>query len=317
MNYVWEAAINAHRKEIKQNSLTYCFDDDFSPYIELSFEDINEVGIPLDIFINPYYRYYEVFKTLLCPDMSLDDDEFKKMLFNVDFIRKSLADEVFKRIFFPNLTANEQEFKQLLTNDEFIRNNVINEIEQRLIEAEKHGRKYISDEKLSRVRNRDFKQDNPDIVAIIFDIVVHHLIHVDVHMGMNKQEYHIKFIIDDMYCGYMGSYIQENIDIFTREEQYVIANCILAVYKIGEEIFLLKESVRRIFKGSYIFSNAEERDEVIFYLRTEQTLLKQRKIDFLQYLFLPFKCTCDIYWSKIFGIFGDPKLMVMGEIVMY
>ena len=103
MNYTWELAIKSYRKGIDPESITYLFDDDFSAYMELSFVDINETGNPPVVAINPYYRYFGVFKDLLNPDLSLNDQEFREMLLNVDFIRNNLPEEIFKSLFFPNV----------------------------------------------------------------------------------------------------------------------------------------------------------------------------------------------------------------------
>jgi len=317
MTYVWELAINAPRRGIEPASIMYKFDDEFSPYIELSFTDINEPGIPQIVHINPYQRYYSVFKTLLNPNLSLNPEEFRRMLLDIGFIRRALADEVFRTLIFPNVTFDEKEYRDLLANDEFIRSHVISELRQNYLEDERYGQKYLHDEKISRLRHRDLKADSPEIVDAIFDITVHHLIDIDVYMGMNMREYYINFIIQDMHHGYFGSHVQNKIAIFTRDEQVVIANNLVGLYTMSEEIFLLKESVRRIFKGSYIFSNAEERDEVVFYLRTEKTPVKEEKMELLQYLFLPFKCACDIYWDQIFGIIDVPEMMVTGEMMQY
>ena len=113
MNYVWELAIKAKRADIEQNSITYIFDDDFSPYLELSFVDLNEKGIPSKVAINPYYRYYIVFKELLNSDISMGDMEFKEMLLNIDFLRNNLPEELFKTIFFPEVSWDEKEFREL------------------------------------------------------------------------------------------------------------------------------------------------------------------------------------------------------------
>jgi len=317
MNYIWELAIQAKRIGSDPDNIVFIFDDDFSAYMELSFQDMNETGIPFTVAINPYYRYYEVFKELLNPDLSLDDNEFREMLLDLDFIRNNLPEEVFKSLFYPNVPKDEREYKELLANDEFMRSHVIEELREKYLADERHGQRYLRDEKINKLRYRDLKSDSPMIIGTAFDIIAHHLVDIDVHMGMNKREYYINFIINDMHQGYFGSNVKKHISVFTRDEQVIIANNLIALYTIGEEIHLLRDSVSRIFKGSYIFSNAEERDEVVFFLRTAKTDEKEEKMALLQYLFLPFKCDCEIYWEKIFGILDVPELMIMGNMMQY
>ena len=165
--------------------------------------------------------------------------------------------------------------------------------------------------------NPQIRSQYPAIVDTVLDIIMHELVGTDRYMGMTRREYYINFVIHDIKSGCFGKYAAENFAVFNKRHQELIANNILALYKTGEEIHLLKESVRLIFEDSYIFSNAEARDEVIFYLRTEETIENKQKMELLQYLFLPFKCTCVIHWGKTFGIIGVEDLMKLGEIVLY
>ena len=129
------------------------------------------------------------------------------------------------------------------------------------------------------------KEDYPEIVATILDITTHHLALIDAHMGMNKWEYYINFLIDDMRRGYFGRYVQEGVSVFKWDELVVVASCLLSLYRTGEAVHCLKEAVRRIFRGSLVFSNAEEKDEIVLFLRTERTEAKEEKMEILQYLF--------------------------------
>ena len=315
MHYTWKLAIKALQNGMNPHTIRYKFDDDFSPYIEVNFTDLNEQGIPQEVYINPYYRYYSIFKELLNPDLTLGDDEFKRLLLNVDYIKNNLPDEVFKSLFFPDVP--DDPYRQLLRDDERMRKMVLDQIKEKYLDDEKYGQKYLHDTRLDILRHRDLKTDSPVIVENVLDLTVHHLIDIDVLMGMNRREYHINFVINDMHRGYFGSYVKKGIGIFSRGEQVIIANCLLSLYATAEEVHVLKESVRRIFIGSCIFSNAEERDEIVFWLRTKETPLKVEKMEVLQHLFLPFKCTCEIYWENIFGVIDVPEMMITGEISLY
>lgn len=229
MNYVWELAIKAKQHGLDQNNIFYKYGRPFSAYMELSFENLNETNILSEVEINPYYRYYKIFKEL----------------------------------FEPNMIENEE------------------------------------------------------IVEVLHDLIIHHLKDIDVLMGMNKREYYINFIIKDMYNGFFGEYVKEKIDVFTKAEQKIIANNILALHITGECVHLLKETVSRIFTRAYIFSNASEKDEVIFFLRTKETNQKAEKVEVIKYLFLPFKCRIEVYWEHLFGVLGVEELTKMDSIMNY
>lgn len=229
MNYIWELAIKAKRQGIDVNEIFFRKGDCFSAYLELSFESINETSISKEVEINPYYRYYSIFKELFHPDM----------------------------------------------------------------------------------------EENPQIALVIHNMVVQHLINVDVCMGLSRKEYYMHFLIRDMNEGYFGKYVKDKLKSFTNEEQMILANNILDLYITGESIYLLKDTVRKIFTSTYIFSNAEEKDEIIFFLRTARTEKKEDKLSVIKYIFLSFKYTVEIYWEQMFGIIGVDELMKIDEIVNY
>jgi len=197
--------------------------------MELSFVDINETKPLTEVEINPYYRYYAIFKELLEPNLG----------------------------------------------------------------------------------------ENEEIIQAMLDTTVHHLKDIDVLMGMCRREYYIRFVIRDMHAGYFGHYIQKNISVLTHEEQKIVSNNILTLFETAECIHLLKETIKRVFTNAYVFSNAEEKDEIVFFLRTDETDEKWAKIEVIKYLFLPFKCNILIYWEQIFGVIGVPEMMKMGEILNY
>ena len=229
MNYIWELAIKAIRQGKDPNDIFYKYGRPFSPYMELSFVDMNETKVLPEVEINPYYRYYSVFKELFEPNVN----------------------------------------------------------------------------------------EPAEVIEVLHDITIHHLKNIDVLMGMSRREYYIRFIIKDMQSGYFGSYVQENIDVLTKDEQKIVANNLLDLYETAECIHLLKETVRRIFTRAYIFSNAEEKDEIVFFLRTNETAEKWIKIEVIKHLFLPFKCDILVYWEHIFGVIGVPEMMKIGETMNY
>lgn len=229
MNYIWELAIKAIQKGIDESDIFYTIGQPFSAYMELSMECMNETDIPQNVEINPFYRYFDIFKQL----------------------------------FEPNLNENQE------------------------------------------------------TIEVCHDLAIHHLKDIDVLMGMNKREYYIHFVIRDLEKGYFGEYVKQKINVFTPDEKKTLANNLLRLYETGEGIYLLRDTVRRIFTSTYIFSNAEEKDEIIFYLRTKQTEQKEQKLEVIKYLFLPFKCTVEVYWENIFGVIGIDDLMKIEHIMNY
>lgn len=229
MNYIWELSIKAKNINIDEDNIFYKFGRPFSAYMELSFENMNQNDILHEVEINPYYRYYRIFKNLFNPNIN----------------------------------------------------------------------------------------ENTELIEITHDLAIHHLKDIDVLMGMSKREYYIKFIIDDMKNGLFGQCIKDKIGFFSKEEQKILGNNILNLFLTGEGIYLLKNTMRKIFTNTYIFSNASEKDEIVFFLRTERTKEREEKLELIKYLFLPFKCIVEVYWEHIFGIIGIDELMKIDKIMNY
>ena len=82
MKYLWELAVRAKKSKIGLESVTFVKAEQFSPYLEVSLEDLNEAHIPNLVEINPYYSFLSVFKDYFDPDYQ-SDVEIRHELFNL------------------------------------------------------------------------------------------------------------------------------------------------------------------------------------------------------------------------------------------
>lgn len=86
MNYLWEAFLNADERGIKKEQMRFLIAESYSGYMEISDSFLNqkELQEELRIEVNPYYRFYDIFKDLFHPEMQEFPD-----------LRKSLANLIF------------------------------------------------------------------------------------------------------------------------------------------------------------------------------------------------------------------------------
>ncbi len=159
--------------------------------------------------------------------------------------------------------------------------------------------------------------ENQELIEVLFDNLYHHLLDIDMFQGMNKREFYITFVIKNIEEGYLGKTLKDNFSIFSKKEKRYIANGILSLYETSECIFILKKVTKEVFTKSYIFSNTDNKDEVVFYLRIKETEISRKKIEFIKYLFLPYKYNVEIFWEYIFGVIGEDEFMKNDEIVIY
>jgi len=82
MKYIWDLIARAKSQEMNPTDLMFVPAKDFSPYLELSFEDLNDKNIPSVVEVNPYYRFLSVFKDYFDPDYD-GDVEIRNELFNL------------------------------------------------------------------------------------------------------------------------------------------------------------------------------------------------------------------------------------------
>lgn len=72
MNYLWQLLLHAKESGIDADSIRFRVAKSYSPYMELAQNEINNIEITdgMVIELNPYYRYYSIFKDMYHEDMS-------------------------------------------------------------------------------------------------------------------------------------------------------------------------------------------------------------------------------------------------------
>lgn len=87
MNYIWDTIIKAKRLGIEKERLKFQLAKEYSPYMEMAFFALNEIFAneaedgEILIEVNPYYRYYEIFKEMFTLDYD-GDRELKEEIFD-------------------------------------------------------------------------------------------------------------------------------------------------------------------------------------------------------------------------------------------
>lgn len=82
MNYIWDLVIKAKEAGIDPAHITFKPAEVYSPYMELSQQDLNGSVIPSVVEVNPYYRFYDIFRDLF--DINLvEDAQLRETLFDI------------------------------------------------------------------------------------------------------------------------------------------------------------------------------------------------------------------------------------------
>ncbi|WP_138184359.1 iron-dependent peroxidase [Paenibacillus alvei] len=231
VNYIWDLVIKAEQSGLSASDFCFVPAKVYSPYMELSLEELNvwANAVPDTIEVNPYYRFYDLFK------------------------------------------------------DMFDINN----------------------------------EEDVELRHTLFDIVLHFVTEIDRFQGMNRREYYIKFVLRDMEEGKFGLRVSKGIGLFNQEQREMIAGNVLRLYETGEAIYLLKDTMRGIFRSSTIYANCEDRDELLFYVGQEESEPARMKLELIQELFLPARFHTEVYWQDHFGIIGMEDTMRIGNVSLY
>ncbi|AKG36025.1 hypothetical protein [Paenibacillus durus] len=229
MNYIWDVVMRIRNLQADAADIRFVPAETYSPYMELSLPELNAVLPGQMLEINPYYRFYDIFRDLYAPD---------------------------------------------LTGDEELRDT-------------------------------------------LFDLLMHFLAEIDLYQGMNRREYYIRFVRRDIASGLFGGRIREYFSRLEREEQETVAEGILRLYETGEAVHLFKEMMKRLFPGSVIYANCEEKDELLIYVGREEDEAARIRVELILELFLPPRFQTELYWSRHFGVLGTESTMRMDAIALY
>lgn len=229
MNYIWDLLIRAEDEGLSKKDIQFHLAKDFSPYMELSPQLLNARHLEQQVEVNPYYRYYEIFKNLFHPD-----------------------------------NMNDLELREYF-----------------------------------------------------LDFVLHFLAQIDRMQGMNKREFSIQFILREIDANVFGNTVRDNMHAFTKKEKEMVVLNILRLYQTGDEIYLLKDTMKRLFKHCMIYVKSEEQDELLLYIGQKKSALNEMKVRLVQEIFLPVNFQTEVYWQNHFGIIGAEETMKLDRIALY
>lgn len=229
MNYIWDLLIQAEEEGFLTKDIYFHLANIYSPYMELSPQLLNSQVIEQHVEVNPYHRYFTIFKDLFHPDHTTDED-----------------------------------FRDAL-----------------------------------------------------LDITLHFLAEIDRMQGMNKKEYYIRFMLRDIKANVFGKLACDKINNFTKKEQEMIALNMLKLYQTGEELQLLKDTLKNIFRNCFIYVKSEERDELLLYIYQKQTIENINKVQLIEEIFLPIGFHMEVYWQYHFGIIDVEETMKLDRIALY
>lgn len=74
---------------------------------------------------------------------------------------------------------------------------------------------------------------------------------------MNKHDYYVRFVLKDIEDATFGNSVKSKMIGFTQREKEQIAANILRLYQTGEEIYLLKDTMKKCLRTASFISNVK------------------------------------------------------------
>lgn len=163
----------------------------------------------------------------------------------------------------------------------------------------------------------EFTEEYRELRDVLFDVLMHDLLQIDLRQGMSKQEYYKLFLKRELITGGFGERYTGIQDAFTREELGYLLDTLLGLFQTGPSLLLLRSLMKRIFPASIVYLNTDAQRELLLYVGVKETPERRRKVGFLKDLFVPFDYIVHLFWENHFGIIGVNVTMIPDEIVLY
>lgn len=149
-----------------------------------------------------------------------------------------------------------------------------------------------------------------------FDADMHYMVQLDLRQGLSKQEYALRFLLQNLLSGVCGSQAARVIQQFEKDKLRRILRLILKLYQCGSSIYLFKEVMRCMYPDSLVYASNEAVRQVLVYVGTKETDVERERLEFLQDMFLTINYQVFLFWEHHFGIFDINETMELDELVL-
>ena len=92
---------------------------------------------------------------------------------------------------------------------------------------------------------------------------------------------------------------------------------ILKLYQCGSSVYLFREVMRYLYPDSLVYASNEDVRQILIYVGRKETETEQKKLEFLQGMFLPIYYHVFIFWEHHFGIIDVEETMELDHMVLF
>lgn len=153
--------------------------------------------------------------------------------------------------------------------------------------------------------------------GIFFRVAMQYFVQLDLRQGLSKQEYALRFLLEDLLEEVCGSQAARVVRQFEKEKIRRLLRLILKLYQCGSSIYLFREVMRCMYPDSLVYASNEAVRQVLVYVGGEEAEEERERLEFLQDMFLPINYQVYLFWEHHFGIIDVDETMVMDEMVLF
>lgn len=154
------------------------------------------------------------------------------------------------------------------------------------------GKKYVERNPINQL-SREFSalfdrnlEGYEKVRQLLFDAVMQYFVQLDLHQGLSKQEYALRFLLKDLQGGVCGS-----------------------------SIYLFREVMRCMFTEFLVYASNKAVRQVLVYVGVKEK--EGEMLEFLEDMFLPINYQMFLFWELHFGIMDVVETMELYEMVLF
>lgn len=152
---------------------------------------------------------------------------------------------------------------------------------------------------------------------LFFDAVMQYLAQLDLRQGLSRQEFALRFLLEDLQnevCGSQASCVIQN---FEGDKVRRLLRLIQKLYQCGSSIYLFKEVMRCMYPDSLVYASNEAVRQVLVYVGVKETDEERERLHFLRDMFLTINFQMFLFWEHHFGIIDVDETMEFDEMVLF
>lgn len=159
--------------------------------------------------------------------------------------------------------------------------------------------------------------DYRQTLEAVFRVFMQYMVQLDLRQGLSRQEYAVGFLLRDILSGVFGADAADVILTFEESKRHQLLRLILKLYRCGSSVCLFREVMRFLYPDSLVYASNDEVRELLIYVGVKETVEEQKKLEFLQGMFLTVNYRIYLFWEEHFGIIDVDETMELDHMVLF